>query len=216
MKRAGDGSLTFEGGDIRAADERRKTFERLVYPKLGKRPIHEITRSDINDLLDKIEDSSGGPMASHTLACLRRVFNWHAARVDRFHPPVVRGMTRGAPNKCNRAFSDDELRSFWRATLIWEKGTGHPFPRLLRFILLTAARRDEAADMVRSEIDDDVWTIPVERYKTEIDFEVPLSKAAQRILREAGSIKLGGKGFVFTTNGDTPAVFRNSRRTLMG
>ncbi len=96
MKRAADRSVTFEGGNTRTAGERRKTFERLVYPKFGKRPIHEITRSDINDLLDRIADGSGAPMASHTLAYLRQVFNWHAARVDGFHPPVVRGMARGA------------------------------------------------------------------------------------------------------------------------
>ncbi len=88
--------------------------------------------------------------------------------------------------------------------MIWEKGIGHPFPRLLRFILLTATRRDEAAGTTWTEIDDDVWTVPAERYKTDIDFEVPLSKAAQGILREARRIKLGEKGFVFTTNGDTP------------
>jgi hypothetical protein len=86
--------VTFEAGEtsIRTGDERRKTFERLVYPRLGKRPIHEITRSDINNLLDKIEDGSGTPMANHTLAYLRWVFNWHAARVDRFHPSIVRGI----------------------------------------------------------------------------------------------------------------------------
>jgi len=36
------------------------------------------------------------------------------------------------------------------------------------------------------------------------EFEVPLSKAAQVVLREAGRIKLGTAGYVFTTNGDTP------------
>jgi Arm DNA-binding domain len=43
MRRAADGTVTFEAGEtnIRTDDERRKTFERLVYPKLGKRPIHD-------------------------------------------------------------------------------------------------------------------------------------------------------------------------------
>ena len=31
---------------------------------------------------------------------------------------------------------------------------------MLQFILLTATRRDEAAAMLRSEIDGDTWTIP--------------------------------------------------------
>jgi integrase len=135
-----------------------RRFERLVYPKLRKRPIHEITRSDINDLLDKIEDGSGAPMANHTLAYLRRVFNWHAARVDGFHPPIVRGMARGVPNKRSRILGEDEVRALWRAALAWGSSNGdygHPFPRLLRFTLLTATRREEAARMLWSEIDNE-------------------------------------------------------------
>jgi integrase len=134
------------------------------------------------------------------------VFNWHAARVDGYHPPIVRGMGRGAPNKRTRILDDDEVRAFWRAALAWEKKGDHPFPRLLRFILLTATRRDEAAAMTWSEIQDrdDVWTIPAARYKTAIDFEVPISEAAWKVLHAAGRIKLGTAGYVFTTNGETP------------
>jgi integrase len=37
-----------------------------------------------------------------------------------------------------------------------------------------------------------------------VNFEIPLSNAAQVVLREAGRIKVGTAGYVFTTNGDTP------------
>ena len=200
-KRDADGNLTFEGctGKLRTAAERHATFKRHVYPKLGKRPIEEIKRSDINALLDKIEDESGAAMADHTLAYIRRVFNWHASRSDDFRSPIVRGMARGsAANKRDRILSDDELRAFWRASLGWD----HPFSHMLRFVVLTAVRRDEAADMRRSELEGDVWTIPAVRYKTAFDFEVPLSKAAQNALSSLA--KLGKQGFVFTTNGDKP------------
>ena len=61
--------------------------------------------------------------------------------------------------------------------------------------------------MLWSEIDNDdfsVWVIPAARYKTKIDFEVPLSGAALGILHEARRIKLGTAGYVFTTGGETP------------
>jgi integrase len=210
MRRAADGSVTFEGGNIRTAEDRHRVFERLVYPRLGKRPILEITRSDISGLLDAIEDGNGAPMASHTLAYLRRVFNWWATRVDGFSPPIVRGMARGVPGKRSRILSEDEVRAFWRGALAWEKAAGefgHPFPRLMRFTFLTATRRDEAAQMVWSEAEgnndaDDVWLIPAARYKTKLDFEVPLSRAASGVLHEARRVKLGD--YVFTTNGETP------------
>ena len=75
---------------------------------------------------------------------------------------------------------------------------------MLRFILLTATRRDEAANMRQSEISEvepDIWTIPAARNKTNIDFELPLSRSAQDVL--SGATKLGKKGFVFTTGGKT-------------
>ncbi len=181
---------------LRTVDAQRATFERLVYPTLGARQIDGIKRSDINELLDTIEDERGPRMASLTLAYLSRVMNWHASRVDDFRSPIVRGMSkdRGVAAKRDRVLSDEELRAFWRASEAWD----HQFARLLQFVLLTATRRDEAADMRWSEVDGDTWTIPAARYKTKIDFELPLSKAVLDLL--ATTTRLGE--FVFTTTGE--------------
>jgi hypothetical protein len=84
--------LRREGPKLRSAGERRKIFERLVYPKLGLRQIDRIRRSDVVKLLDNIEDDSGPRMAHLTLAYLSRVFSWHAERSDDFRTPIVRGM----------------------------------------------------------------------------------------------------------------------------
>jgi integrase len=188
--------LAREGYKLRTADDQRATFERLVFPTLGARQIDEIRRSDINGLLDEIEDERGPRMASLTLAYLSRVMNWHASRVDDFRSPIVRGMSRGVATKRDRVLTDDELRAFWRASEGWD----HPFSRLLRFILLTATRREEAAGMRWSELEGAAWTIPAARYKTNIDFELPLSRATLDVLALAP--RFGEKGFVFTTTGE--------------
>jgi hypothetical protein len=161
--------LTREGAGLRTVEERRATFERLVYPKLGNRQIDSIKRSEINSLLDKIEDGNGPRMATLTLAYIRRVMNWHATRSDDFRSPIVRGMGRGTTTKRKRVLSADELRACWRASKGWE----HPYSHMVRFILLTATRRDEAADMPAHEVEGDLWTIPAARYKTGVDFELP-------------------------------------------
>jgi hypothetical protein len=44
-----------------------------------------------------------------------------------------------------------------------------------------------------------VWTIPAARYKTKIDFELPLSRAALDVLTIAP--RFDEKGFVFTVTG---------------
>jgi integrase len=105
-------------------------------------------------------------------------------------------MGRGVATKQDRVLTDGELWAFWRASVAWD----HPFSRMLRFILLTAARRDEAARMRWSELEGDLWTIPAARYKTKIDFELPLSRAALDVLALAP--RFGEKGFVFTTTGE--------------
>jgi integrase len=47
----------------------------------------------------------------------------------------------------------------------------------------------------------DLWLIPAGRYKTKLDFEVPLSNAARDVL---GATPRLSKRFVFTTDGETP------------
>jgi integrase len=158
-----------------------------VLSVLGARQIGDIKRSEINGLLDTIEDESGANTATLTLAYLRRVMNWHATRADDFRSPIVRGMARSVAIKRDRVLTDEELRAFWRASEGWE----HPFSRMLRFILLTATRRDEAADMRWSEVNGDTWTIPAARYKTNIDFELPLSHAARAVLP---AVRIWGSG----------------------
>jgi Arm DNA-binding domain len=49
--------------NLRTKEWRRAVLERVVYPVLGAKPIDDIRRSDIVQLLDKIEDERGGPMA---------------------------------------------------------------------------------------------------------------------------------------------------------
>jgi hypothetical protein len=184
-----------EGHKLRSVHARQMALERLVYPTLGGRQIDDIKRSDINKLLDKIEDENGARTATLALAYLRRMMNWHATRSDEFRTPIVRGMARGVTTKRDRVLTDDELRAFWRAAEGWD----HPFTRLLRFILLTATRREEAAGMKWAELGGDLWTIPAARYKTKIDFELPLSRAALDVL--ASVPILGEMGLVFTTTG---------------
>jgi hypothetical protein len=105
-----------DGKKLRSVSERQRTLHRLVYPKLGAQQIEDIERKDIVRLLDKIEDESGASMADQTLAYLRKVLSWHAARTE-YRSPIVRGMARTKPAELarDRILSDDELRKVWRA-----------------------------------------------------------------------------------------------------
>jgi integrase len=187
--------LLREGAKLRSAEWRKRLLERHVYPALGPRPIAEIRRSEIVRLLDRVEEGSGPSMATQTLALVRKIMNWHASRSDDFLSPVVSGMarTRAAEQARERVLTDDELRK------VWANNNG-VFGQYVRFLLLTAARRNEASEMTWAEIDGADWTLPASRNKAKLDLVRPLSRAAQAILEAMP--KRGP--FVFTTNGAAP------------
>lgn len=205
--------LASQEGTLRTINERRAVFRRYIWPRMGARPIGEIRRSEIVRMLDKVKDDHGEATARHTLAAIRRLFNWHAARDDSFRSPIVRGMLPSKTQKRERVLADDELRAVWRAAA--QDGqvkvgngsapdAGTAYQHLIRFILLTATRLNEAARMNRSELSEDGrdWTIPGGRHKSKRAFLLPLSDAACDALSKVPAV--GKKGWVFTTTGEGP------------
>jgi integrase len=200
LKAVAERYLEREGRKLRSAPRRKADLERLVYPTLGNRPIESIKRSDINALLDTVEDERGAAMADSILGTLRRICGWHAIRDDGYTPPFVRGMARRTQQERSRSriLSDDELRRVWRAA---ETFPG-PWGVYIRFLLLTACRRTEAAGMAWGEIADSVWTISASRAKTGVERALPLSKTALKLLAEIPRIK--DCPHVFTSTGRGP------------
>jgi integrase len=90
----------------------------------------------------------------------------------------VRGMARTQPKARarDRVLGDDELR------LVWKVAEAVPLAGFLKFVLLTATRRKEAAQARWSEVTGADWIIPGARYKTGKDHVVPLSTLARSLL----------------------------------
>jgi len=190
-----------DGRKLRSIESRRRTFERLIFPKFGAREIGDIRRSEIVKLLDKIEDDNGPRMAHVVLAYLSKLFGWHAGRDDDFRSPIVRGMGRinAAERARQRVLSDDELRAIWAAA----DASGTPMDRLVQFLLLTAVRRNEASRMIGAELSGAEWVIPAARVKSKRDHVVPLSQSALDILTKL-PVFGGPDGYVFTNDGSRP------------
>ena len=188
------GNVTFDHSKKRTGRERHLMLKRLVYPVIGDRPIAEIRRREIVHLLDGIEDRSGPVAPDRVLALLSVIMTWHAKRDDSFATPLVKGMARTKPGERSRdrKLADHEIRVVWKVAE--NQGT---FGRLVRFILLSTARRTEAAGMVWAELDGSDWTLPASRNKTKTDLLRPLSAAAIAELPE----KMGGH--VFSNDGKT-------------
>jgi integrase len=191
--------LTREGVRQRSYNQQRLVLGRLVYPILGGKQIDEVRRSDLVRLLDRVVEENGPRQADSVLAFIRKIMNWHSRRSDDFRSPIVRGMARTRPNqrRRQRVLTDDELRAIWQAA----EAQPNAFGRLVQFLLLTAARRNEAARMRRNEVSGAEWVIPQERYKTGLELLLPLSPAAMRILDKTPQI---GGTFMFTNDGRRP------------
>jgi integrase len=186
--------MEHEGSKLRTAHDLELKLKRAILPDLGPRPIAAIKRSEIVRLLDKIGKERGPVAADRTLALISRVMNWYAPRSDDFRSPIVRGMarTKSSERARKRILTDAELTVVWRVA-----GDSGPFGSLVRFLLLTGARRSEATEMPWAEIVNGVWHLPAERDKAGKGVTRPLSRAALAVIEARPRIN----GFVFTFGG---------------
>jgi integrase len=195
---------------LRSINEKRGTFERYIFPTLGSRPLAEIKRSEIRNMLDKVKRNNGPGAANNAVKVLSSFYNWYVPKADdNFSNPIVRGTYKQTKGDGARTLSDDEIRILWNVAA---EGRS-PYDHFLQFILLTATRRNEAARMLREELSADAmeWTIPEARYKGEDGKSahahlIPLSPQARDVLARLKVLQVNGKDspWVFTTNGTTP------------
>lgn len=177
------------------------------------RPITEITKQDVRDLLSGIIAEGHDARANKTLVVLRQVLNWaydhdkiNTVPTDRIKPP-------GAEVSRDRVLSASESVAIWNACYGSGKGYGgrdsQVYGDIVRVLMLTGQRRSEVAQMQWSEIDFDrrLWSLPAARSKNALPHFVPLSSPVLVILRrqQAQRVELDKPcPWVFTSNGKTP------------
>lgn len=177
----------------------KRAFEMHVIPKLGEKPLSELRRADIVELLDDLQNEKGlraqvNRVRSHLIAA----FNWGIEREYLDTNPAAAIKKRRIEASRSRILSHDELRAIWWAA----DALTDPSRALVKAWILTGQRRDEVRCMPWSELDlkAGVWTLPPERNKGKREHEVPLSPAMLELLD--GLLRLGD--FVFTTDGKRP------------
>ena len=183
------------------AQRRWREWERIlrrdVIPEWSDRPIAEITRRDVIELLDMIAERAP-VQANRTLTVLTAFFGWALDRdIIQADPTArVRKPTKETPRE--RVLTDLELQAFWRGC----DRLGWPYGPLLQLLALTAQRRGEIGDLTWSEIDVDERLVEIAgaKYKTGRPHLFPLSPAALAIIARLPRIG----DLVFTGNGKVP------------
>jgi integrase len=170
-----------------------------IIPKLGNKPIGEITRADVVEFLDNLERKNGlRHQVNRCRETLRMIFAYAIERQLIDASPVVGVSKRKVEFPRDRTLSNDELIAFWNAVANLPELARAYF----RVLLLTGARRNEVGRLPWSELDLDngVWRLPSDRNKSGRPFEIPLSPLVVETLRELPRI---GR-LVFSHDGKRP------------
>jgi integrase len=176
-----------------------RIFKSHVKPVLGRKPLPELRRADIVELLDDLQNNNGfhaqvNRVRSQIIAAL----NWGIEREWLEVNPAAVIKKRKLETSRNRVLSNDELRAIWQAA----ETLSEPRRSLVRALVLTGQRRDEVRCMARSELDlkAALWHLPAARNKGKRDHDVPLSPAMLDLL---GKLPRRG-GAVFSVDGEAP------------
>jgi integrase len=171
-------------------DKYRRAFhQRLghVYPQLGSVPVAKITKPLLIDILTPLwqeKNATAGQIRGliESVLDFADVSGWREGS----NPAVWAGNLEhafSAPKKTEHhdALPFDEMFAFMRKL----RAVKTIAARCLEFIVLTAARRDEARLATWDEIDFETkrWTIPASRMKMKKDHVVPLSPEAIALLK---------------------------------
>jgi integrase len=168
------------------------------------RPIRQLTRRDIREMVGAIVARGKAPHAAHVLAYTKTLMNWALAQEVISENPAV-GIPDPDPRQHrererDRTLNDAELHLFWLAC----DKIGLPFGPLFKLLVLTAQRRDEVAHSTWNEFDLDkgLWHLSRHRTKNGRDHLIHLAPAAREIIGDLP--RISGTNFLFTTTGKTP------------
>jgi integrase len=161
-------------------------LERHLLPKLGKRPIPEITASEILSVLRVVEQNGTLDTAGRVMQMCGQIFRYAIAtgRAERNPVPDLKDAIKSPVRKHYSYLKAADLPEFLRRL---EGYDGAMQTRLaLRFLLLTFVRTNElrAAEWAEIDFDKAEWRIPAERMKMRELHIVPLSRQAVAVLRE--------------------------------
>jgi integrase len=165
---------TGPGAGQRRAAHSKQQLE-AVFGKVLDKPVLDIRRAELQLIADAWRSAA---TASLAIRVLRPCLKW-AARRGLVGEGVANLEQLGKAGKRERVLTPDELKAVW-PHLLGAHGD------VVKWLILTGCRLNEAAGMGWDEIDGDLWTIPAARAKNGRSRTVPLPHQAVDLLRALG------------------------------
>jgi integrase len=179
-----------------------------LIPAWGSRPIEDIGRRDILDLVDGIVDRGSVTMARRVQMYVHRLFKWAAGRGIVETNPAANVPLPGSETSRDRVLTDGELAATWQSLnhIEW------PHKPIFQLLILTGARRGEIGELRWAEVGDEEIKLEGVRTKNGKPHLIPLSSAARRIIETLP--RIAGMDFVFGTGGRTPGGYDRAKAKL--
>jgi integrase len=203
------------GRKLRRAHEIEQAVRRDFVSRWGNRPISEITRDDVMQVINAALKRGAPWAAHHAYSAASALFNWAIELGFIEVSPCARiraSRVIGPKPPRQRVLDDEELRALWHAA----EETDYPYGAFVKLLMLTGARRSEAAQATWREFDlDDKrrWTLSPERMKADRAHIVPMSVDAVRVLKKLPRFE--SAKHLFTLDGNKPINgFSKSKRRL--
>ncbi len=181
------------------------SLENFAFPVIGEMALDEIDTDDILKILTPIWKSK-----TETASRLRGRLEWILAAActrklrNGMNPALWRGHLQTilpAPKKMMEVRHHPALA--YRALpefLVLLRNIDSVAALALEFTILNASRTGEVLGGLRSEIDDDIWTISANRMKARKEHRVPLTGRSLEILAIAKGMD-GNSPYLFSRNG---------------
>jgi integrase len=167
----------------------KERWQKHVGPALGRRALHDITRTDCQALIDRV-GATHAIAANRIAAFLSAIFGF-AVRSGRSNSNPAKGRARFKETARARILQSDELPALLGAIDIEPE----PWASVFKMLFYTGARRGAVAGMRWNDIDLNLalWTIPADAAKNKTATPVPLTAPAvallqQRLAQRAGEV----------------------------
>ena len=176
-----------------------------INPVIGKRPIKEITRPELVELVRRVENRGAMNAAKKIRQWLHQIFRFGLAKGVIEYNPATDLDVVAAPTKATRHHPNIQFTELPELLGKVDSATINALTRYaIRLLVLTAVRPSELRLAPWSEFDLEAatWTIPKERMKARRPHVVPLPRQAIQILRDLYEIT-GGYPLLFTGQNNT-------------
>lgn len=186
--------VAFKMAGKKTAKETERTIKADILPAWGRRKVHDISRRDVNALMEVIGDRGALIQANRTLGLLRRMFNWAISKDIVEFNPCNQVKPFDAERQRDRVLNENEIRDVWAAFECEDE----LLCTFFKLRLLTAQRGGEIKSMRWADVDleRNWWTIPAAQTKNGTLHRVPLSPMVVELLLAIREYS-GGSEWVF-------------------